>query len=74
MEARRAMFHDQDIPMHLWTEASRTNVYVQNRTPHRVFENKTPEELFPERNQNSAISEYSAVLRTYTFQKKRGRS
>ena len=40
------MLHDQDIPMHLWAEATRTSVYVQNRTPHRVLENKTPEEVF----------------------------
>ena len=46
MEAARAMLHDQDIPMHLWEEASKTMMYVQNRTPHRVLENKTPEEVF----------------------------
>ena len=46
MEAARAMLHDQDLPMHLWAEAARTTVYVQNRTPHRVLENKTPEEVF----------------------------
>ena len=40
------MLHDQDLPMHLWTEAARTTVYVQNRNPHKVVENKTPEELF----------------------------
>ena len=32
--------------MHLWAQATRTTVYVQNRTPHRVLENKTPEEVF----------------------------
>ena len=32
--------------MHLWAEAARTTVYVQNRTPHKVLENKTPEEVF----------------------------
>ena len=32
--------------MNVWEEASRTVVYVQNRTPQRVFKNKTPEELF----------------------------
>ena len=32
--------------MHLWEEAVRTTVYVQNRTPHRVLENKTLEEVF----------------------------
>ena len=43
MEATRAMLHDQDLPMHLWAEATRTAVYVQNHTPHRVLENKTHE-------------------------------
>ena len=46
MEAARAMLHDQDLPMHLWAKASRTMVYVQNHTSHRVLENKTPEGLF----------------------------
>ena len=46
MEATRAMLHDQDIPMHLWAKATRTIVYVQNCIPHRVLENKTPEEVF----------------------------
>ena len=46
MEAAREMIHDQDLPMHLWVEAARTTVYVQNCTPHRVPENKTPEEVF----------------------------
>ena len=46
MEAARAILHDQDLPMHLWAEAARTIVYVQNRTPHRVLENKTSKEVF----------------------------
>ena len=46
MEAARAMLHDQYLPMHLWAEAARTAVYIQNRTPHKVFENKTLEEVF----------------------------
>ena len=49
MEVARAMLHDQDIPMHLWVEAARTTVYVQNCTPHRVLENKTLEEFFSEK-------------------------
>ena len=32
--------------MHIWAEAAKTAVYVQNRTPHRVLENKTLEEVF----------------------------
>ena len=46
MEATRAMLHDQDLPMHLSAEVSRTAVYVQNCSPHRVLKNKTPEEFF----------------------------
>ena len=46
MEVEKEMIHDQDIPMHLWEEASRTAVYVHNCTPHRLLENKTPEEVF----------------------------
>ena len=46
MEAARAMLHDQDLPMHLWAQASRTAVYVHNRTPHRVLKKKTPKEVF----------------------------
>ena len=46
MEAARPMLHDKDLPMHLWAEATRTSVYVQNRTPHRVLEKKTPKEVF----------------------------
>ena len=46
MEATKAMLHDQDLPMHLWAEATRTTMYVQNNTLHRVLDNKTPEEVF----------------------------
>ena len=46
MEEVRAMIHDQDMPMHLWEETSRTTVYVQNRISHSSIGNKTPEEMF----------------------------
>ena len=32
--------------MYLCAEDARTTVYVQNCTPHRVLENKTPEKVF----------------------------
>ena len=44
MGASKEMLLNQDLPMHLWAEAARTTVYVQNRTPHRVLDNKTLEE------------------------------
>ena len=46
MEVVKAMIHDQDLPMHLWAEVARIVVYVQNKSPHRVLGNKTPEEMF----------------------------
>ena len=46
MEVAKAMLHDQELPMYLWAEATRTIVYVQNRTPHQVFDNKSSEEDF----------------------------
>jgi hypothetical protein len=32
--------------MLLWAEACNTIVYVQNRSPHRILKDKTPEEAF----------------------------
>jgi hypothetical protein len=46
MEAVKAVIHDQDIPMHLWEEAARTTMYVQNRLSHSALGFKTPEKLF----------------------------
>jgi hypothetical protein len=46
IEVARAMLHDQDLPMMLWAEACNTAVYVQNKSPHRILEDKTPEEAF----------------------------
>ena len=46
MEAVKAMIHDLDLPMHLWAEAAKTTVYVQNISPHRVLGNKKPKEMF----------------------------
>jgi hypothetical protein len=46
MESIKTMIHDQYLPMHLWDEATRTSVYVQNRLSHRALGFKTPEEMF----------------------------
>ena len=46
MGVGKTMLLDQDLPMHLWMEETRTFLYVQNRTLHRVLDNKTPEEDF----------------------------
>jgi hypothetical protein len=46
MGGARTMLHDQGLPMHLWTEACNTAVYVKNRCPHRVLGMSTHEEVF----------------------------
>jgi transposase InsO family protein len=37
MEAVKTMIHEQDLPMHLWAEAARTTMYVQNRLSHSAL-------------------------------------
>jgi hypothetical protein len=46
MEAVKTMIHDQDLPMHLWEEATRTTMYVQNILSLSVLGFKNPEEMF----------------------------
>ena len=46
MEAVKTMIYDQDLPMHLWAEAARTAVYVQNRISHSALGFKILEEIF----------------------------
>ena len=46
MEAMKTMIHDQDLPMHLWVEAARTIVYVQNKVSHSALGFITPEEMY----------------------------
>ena len=46
MEVAKAMLHDQELLMHLWVKEARTIVYVHNRTPHRLLDNKTSKEYF----------------------------
>jgi hypothetical protein len=45
-EAAKAMMFDQDLPNFLWEEATSTAVYIQNRCPHAILKDKTPEEVF----------------------------
>ena len=49
MEAMKTMIYDQDLRMHLWVEAARNVVYVQNRISHSALGFKTPEEMFTEK-------------------------
>jgi hypothetical protein len=40
------MLHDRDLPMLLCEEACNKTIYVKNKSPHRILEEKTPVEAF----------------------------
>ena len=40
------MMCDLDLPLSLWVKAACTAVYIQNRSPHTLLGEKTPEEVF----------------------------
>jgi hypothetical protein len=45
-ETVKALLNDQYISMFLWGEAKMTEIYVQNKIPHRILKDMTPEEEF----------------------------
>jgi hypothetical protein len=45
-ETVKALLNDQGLSMFLWGEATMTTIYVQNRSPHRILKDMTPEEAF----------------------------
>ena len=46
MEALKGLTHEQDLPMHLWDEATRTTVYVYNILSHSPIGFNTYEEMY----------------------------
>jgi hypothetical protein len=46
VEVARAMLHDHDLPIMIWDEVCNTTVYVQNKIPHNILEEKTHEDEF----------------------------
>ena len=46
MEEVKTMIKDQDLPMNLWDEATRTTIYVQSRLSHSAIGFKTPGEMY----------------------------
>ena len=46
MEAVKTVIHYQDLCMHLWAEAARIVVYVQNRLSHSSLGFKNPEKMY----------------------------
>ena len=41
-----SLLNDQGLSMLLWGEAAMAAIYVQNRSPHRILRDMTPEEAF----------------------------
>ena len=42
-EAAKAMLTDLDLALSLWAKATGTTVYIQNKSPHAILGEKTPE-------------------------------
>ena len=73
MEATRVMLDDQDLPMHIWAEDARTTMYVHTHTPHRVLENKTPEEVFSDKKPEvSYLRIFDCPVHIHITKEKRG--
>jgi hypothetical protein len=49
MEAVKTMIHDQDLPMCLWVEETKTTIYVKNLLSHSALLFKTPKDMFSEK-------------------------
>jgi hypothetical protein len=45
-ETVKALLNDQGLSMFLWGEAAMMAIYVQNRIPHHILKDRTPEEAF----------------------------
>jgi hypothetical protein len=45
-ETVKALLNVQGLSMFLWGEAAMTTIYVQNRSPHCILKDMTPEEAF----------------------------
>jgi transposase InsO family protein len=70
METVKTMIHNQDLPMHLWTEEERTTFYVQNILSHSALGFKTPEEMFNGKKPEVIHLKNLVVHCLYTFRKK----
>jgi hypothetical protein len=40
------MMFDQDLPNYLWEKDTSIVMYIQNRCPHDILKEKSPEEIF----------------------------
>jgi transposase InsO family protein len=42
-ETVKALMNNQGLSMYLWGEATMATIYVQNRSPHRILKDMTPD-------------------------------
>jgi hypothetical protein len=42
----RSMIKTKEMPKEFWAEVVQCAMYIQNRCPHAILENKTPQELW----------------------------
>ena len=40
------MLHDQDLSAYSWSKSTSTKLYIQNRSPHELLDEKTLENVF----------------------------
>ena len=57
-EAAKTMLHDLNLPTSLQVEATGTAVYIQNRCPHAILGEKTPEEAFTGEKSNVSFKNF----------------
>ena len=71
MEVVKTIIRDQDLPMHLWAEATRTTVYVQNKLSHSSLGFKTTEEMYTGKKLEVSHLRYLAIHYMHIFRKRR---
>jgi hypothetical protein len=71
-ETVKALLNDQGLSMFLWREATMTTIYVQNRSPHRILKDMTPEEAFSGKKPNVENLRIFGCPVTLTFPRTRG--
>jgi hypothetical protein len=63
-ETMKALLNDQGLSMYLWGEAAMTKIYVQNRIPHHILKDMTPEESFSGKKPNV---EHLRIFRCHVY-------
>jgi transposase InsO family protein len=71
-EMVKALLNDQGLSMFLWEEAKMTTIHVQNRIPHCILKDMTPEEAFSGKKPNVENLRIFGCLVYFIFPKTKG--